>query len=402
MLENADKLFAGDLAKHELLLTASYTSAELICELADQELAKTKLLEEKSNLVKLSSDLIATGKISIPLFKRILTFLYAVCKMSEEIAVYFRESHKEILSKMMNTLIKKEVGEDYELMAGIAGLICASVEDLKSIDKQAAAEILRCFHTILTATSPPDTFFTAVDASLKAFSEERDEGRADELRKQLSGAAATWVGEASANGIVLEALAELFTSEETEEEGEEDVKMEEETSHVETMVDSLLNEELIDAIIKRCTSFITNDKYLQLKSLRETSSVCKAAEKLRKNAFSCLLNLVLNRSKKVASNAKLKGLVLDSLKEIAGSTSETKVSYLREHISTFVKVSFEKLNAELHLESSVTQPDLSVILASIQTTSEKVQENVITVLGVLLKSIPHSLDFNKVSTSLQL
>eukprot|EP00826_Nyctotherus_ovalis_P030010 TRINITY_DN2381_c0_g6_i1.p1 TRINITY_DN2381_c0_g6~~TRINITY_DN2381_c0_g6_i1.p1 ORF type:complete len:346 (-),score=66.44 TRINITY_DN2381_c0_g6_i1:351-1388(-) len=318
--------------------------------------------------------------------------------MSGDVAAYLRESHKEILSKMMNTLIKKEVGEDYELMAGIAGLICASIEDLKSIDKQAAAEILRIFHTILTATSPPDTFFTTIDASLKAFSEEQDEAKVEEIRKQMSQAAAVWVSEANANGIVLEVLAELFTSEEiTEEESEEDMKMEEETSYVETMADSLLNEELISAIIKRCTAFITNDKYLQLKSLRETSSVCKAAEKLRKNAFSCLLNLVLNRPKKVASNTNLKGLILNSLKEIVGNTSETKATYLREHISTFVKVSFERLNTELHLESSITQPDLSIILASIQTTSEKVQENVITVLGVLLKSMPHSLDFNKAS-----
>ena len=396
-------MFASDVTKYEALSTACYISAELISELADKELARTKLLEEKRNLIKLSGDLISTGKISIPLFKRILTFLYSACKMSGEIAIYLRDSHKDLLNKMINTLLKKEVNEDYELLAGIVGLICSSMQNLESLDKGVANEVLNILRKIVVKTSPKESFFVKVDNLIKSCDEEKEQEKIEEIRKSLGQGANVWTSEASANSIVLEVLAELFTSEECPEQNikdyddiGEDIKMEEEkSSYVETMADILIDKEFVDAIINKCTPFLTEDKCFQLKSLREASNIVKAAEKLRKNAYSCLLNLILNCPKKIGINENIKQLIINSLKEIV---SASKANYLKEHISTFVKVSFERLTNDLHLEGSITQSDLSFILTAIQLmNNEEMQKNIISVLGVLLKSITHSLEFNKVS-----
>ncbi len=408
MVENGQTLFAGDLGKFEILIITAFVSATLICELSERTVAEERLLEADGGMVKLASEIMMTGKISVPVFKGICGFLYTSCKMSQKVAEYVRTKQTALVAKLAGTLINKELGSDSELMLTVTGLLYSVIDELKPENKPLTEEILRVVKLAVVGTKPQADYADTVGKILGQLCEPaRTEEDIEALSKSLEQAAAGWVSRANAVNMSLEILAELFTAGEEgmdtagadEDEIAEDVKMEEEAPQVETQADVLLDAALLEAIVSKCDKWLTSEWSEGIKRVREVSSVVRTAEKIRINAYGCMLNLILNRTKKMSTmSSSFLHLIVAAIHELCTlSKEQKKPDLVHERISTFAKVCIEKLGGSFHLPDLLPLPNVMSLLGAIQTgVHEVIQQNLISVLGAFLKAVPHPADTNKV------
>eukprot|EP01022_Parablepharisma_sp_SALTPOND_P033603 TRINITY_DN89119_c1_g1_i1.p1 TRINITY_DN89119_c1_g1~~TRINITY_DN89119_c1_g1_i1.p1 ORF type:complete len:486 (-),score=53.84 TRINITY_DN89119_c1_g1_i1:1403-2860(-) len=392
----------------ETVLTAGYMSASLICELADKELAENKLLSPSGGIVKLACEIINTGRISPSLFKKLTNFLYIACKMSQKLASYLKKNHKLLFRKITTSLIKRELGSDLELLATVAGLVFSAAENLEG-ETATINEVLHIVKFAVGETDPFNDFSLNIAPFISKIEKEEE---AEETRKTLEHNVAMWANTANANNIALEIFAELFTSEEDDEEmqdipegSDEDLKMDYEGEpdpvQVETKVDAVLDEKVVKALMRKCENWINLELEAKLKAVRETEEIIKVAEKTRMNAYACLLNVVLSRSKKLISlcekEESLAQLVHNSLKELMKEKAEPhKSRCLFERISVFVKVTLEKIGPSLNLPAVFPAAEIPIISKAIQVeVFQGIQLNLISALGCILKFVPHSFEQNK-------
>jgi len=369
LIECPQVLFEADICRIHETLSVSYTSGTLICELADKKLVEDKLLIPDGGILRLTCEVIKAGKIQLDLVKKLVNFLYVASKMSQRVAESLHANDYSIIKSLTNLLIQKQLGGDLEFQSIVAGLIFSIRGTLEyKEDDLIMKEILNITQFIINKSDPYNDLFNNV------LKEEQD--------------VKYWTVVVNANTIALEVLSELFTSEDPP---EEEVKMDC-TEELKTRADSILDEALINSVIRRC------EKKEIPQEVKEAGQIQSAIEKMRIESFGCLLNFVINKSQELLklSNTSLANLIYQSIKELSNANSH----YLFERISTFTKVSLERLGSDLDLSSSITEHEIQRLCNLIQTiTSETIQLNLISILGCILKYVPHTIEQNKVCFS---
>jgi len=424
IINNSKTLFMGDLTKNELILTTCYNSLILLVELAEKEQIEPKILTSDGGILKLSAEIISTGKISVPIFKKILNFLYSSCKMSEKVAAYFKEKHADLIGKFLNSLLGHEFGSDIELFSVISGFIQSIYEDLSKLEKGMGQEIIKSLKKIIIETNIQSEYMSKIDSIIKTLDKAKMSAGGEEIPEnsenaspelvQLKKESELLISQINACSISFEIFAELFTQEEINDISEEidenekieenDVKMEDNEiaeNYKENLGDENLDAALFSAILIKSQKILNAENIGHLKSLKSASEIIQVCDKMRLNATSCLINLSLNRHKKFIEFSKIISgtdtLILGLFKELFEPTdAPTKQSIVEERISTFVKIIFEKYDSELKISKFISETDIPKILEATKLQNENIQANIVYILGIILKNMQHSKDLNKV------
>lgn len=393
LIDSSHKLFESDISKIMAFIDIGYTSITLICELSDKELVEQRFLQGEGGIIKFTCQISTSGKISVELFKKVVNFLYVASKMSQKITEFLRNDHNSIIGNLTKALIKSELGTDPEFVVIISGLIFSVKETLTSHEEAPILkEILRIIKLIVTETNPVNDFNVSIGVLINQLKEEHNEKVIKEIYEEIGKYTETWMINGNANNVALEILAELFTSEDNQCLYEDD-KMDD-IEETKTMADSILDKKLVLSLIHKCENWITPILEVQIKSIKETGKILKLAEKIRMNAFGCLLNLIVNKRQELLDSCNeennLSTLICASLKELESPKVDPRKSYyLYERISTFIKLSLETMGANLHL--GITGDDAVLLSNYIQSeTSEIIQLNLISALGCILKTVPHN------------
>lgn len=392
----------------------------LIIELSDRTFVETYILGSDGGFIKLAGDIIDSGKISLPLFMQISSFLYSSCKASQKIVKYFSESHVGLIKRLNSLLINKESGNNSEILVVVGGLLYSLFENIASADEKLLAEIIRILKTVIEDTNPKQDYICNIEKHIKEIADEaKKEEEVEEIRKIMEQKLTSWNSIANSNTIALEILAELFSTEDdtmemeyeedkNQEEGEEDLKMdyakEIEKDASETKADILLNATFLNAIFNKSLDWsIPNEEQEQLKSLREASDIFKKIDKIRIKAFDGLLNLLVNRTKKIGALLSpykdIACIIINFIQEISLNASKDKVVF--EKMSGFIKLAFEKYGEQMSSTiQKLVKPEnlISILQSTLNITNENVQLNMISIFGNLLKYVPHSKDINKVNS----
>ncbi len=369
--------------------------------------------------------MVSSGKVSVELFKRLGSFLYATCKMSQKVATYIKLKHAGMVKKLVSSLAHREFGTDIELWALAGGLVFSVLEEeeqgnYNAADKAVAQEIVQMVRFIIGETKPDEEFRVNVEPKLgwkedglDDKTEEEKDRAGDLAREDLIQSASMWLSMANANNIALEVLTEMFTAKEPEgamETGEEELKeetctemhREDEDISSPAAVDEILDARLVRAVIFRCGNWLSIETEAALKGTNETADIIRTVGKTRMNAYGCLLNLAVNRSKKLiatlgADKIAVTKLMLESFRAvIASGTDRRKSRCLFERMSLFLKLSLEKLGAALGIGTTFA-PELAALSAGVQAeVCEAIQLNLVGAIGSILKLTPHSDSQNKV------